>query len=266
VTQQKLEQVATEAHAERVSSANAAIEKRINKPGFDVLARFRELGLEQVDLLRISALFDEGYLNSLSDTMRTRYERFLDDVLAGKVRASEVRERLAVLEEVKATRTHLQGTVTGDAGARLNVGQRNIAHGAFDIKLPNGKAVADKVVAVSGKGTSTTITDALGPQVDGLTVAPEIGKADQVTRPTESRAFHDSERKIFETILERLRTGSGMKLEVGTSYEGKGFSGKITIRTEMLPCDSCADVMVNQFKSMFGSDIAVTVEYGVTYP
>jgi hypothetical protein len=102
--------------------------------------------------------------------------------------------------------------------------------------------------------------------VDGLTVTPEIGKAGQVTKPTESRAFHDSERKIFESILAQLQNASGMKLEVGTSYEGKGFSGRIDIRTEMLPCDSCADVMANQFKAMFGGDITVTVEYGVTYP
>ena len=237
-----------------------------NKPPAEALARFRELGIEQADLQRMSALFEDGYLNSLSDAMRSRYERFIDDVFAGKVRAAEAREHLAVLEEAKTLRTHLQGAVTGDAGARLNIGQRNVAHGAFDIKVPNGKIVADKVVSVSGKGTSTAITDATGPKVDGFTVVPEIGKAAKVTKPTEARAFHDSERKIFESILGQLQSASGMTLEVGKSYQGKGFSGTIDIRTEMLPCDSCADVMANQFKAMFGSDITVTVEYGVTYP
>jgi hypothetical protein len=237
-----------------------------NKPAADARAHFRELGIEQADLQRMTALFDDGYLNSLSDVMRTRYERFLDDVFTGKIRASEAREHRAVLEEAKTLRTHLQATVTGDAAARLNIGQRNIAHASFDIKLPNGKSIADKVVSVSGKGTSTTITDAAGPKIDGLTVTPEIGKASQVTKPTEARAFHDSERKIFESILGQLQNSSGMKLEVGKSYEGKGFSGAIDVRTEMLPCDSCTDVMASQFKAMFGGDITVTIEYGVTYP
>ena len=48
-------------------------------------------------------------------------------------------------------------------------------------------------------------------------------------------------------------------------YQGKEFSGTIDIRTEMLPCDSCADVMTNQFKAMFGTDITVTIEYGVEW-
>jgi len=237
-----------------------------NKPAAEALAHFRELGIEQADLQRMSALFEDGYLSSLSDTMRPRYERFLDDVFAGKIRATEAREHLGVLEEAQTMRTHLQGTVTGEAGAQLNIGQRNIAHGSFDIKLPNGKSIADKVVSVSGKGTSTTITGAAGPKVDGLTVAPEIGKAAQVTAPTEPRAFHDSERKIFESILGQLQSASNMKLDVDTSYQGKGFSGTIDIRTEMLPCDSCADVMTKQFKAMFGTDITVTIQYGVTYP
>lgn len=46
-----------------------------------------------------------------------------------------------------------------------------------DIKLPNGKIIANKAVSVSGKGTSTTIADATGLKIDGFAVAPEIGKA-----------------------------------------------------------------------------------------
>ena len=150
-----------------------------NKPASDVLGHFRELGIEQADLQRLSALLEDSYVSNLSATMRPRYERFLEEVFAGKIRASDARQHLTVLEEAKALRTHLQSTVTGDAGNRLNIGQRNIAHGSFDIKLPNGKVITDKLVSVSGKGTSRAITEATGAKVDGLTVAPEISKADQ---------------------------------------------------------------------------------------
>jgi hypothetical protein len=33
----------------------------------------------------------------------------------------------------------------------------------------------------------------------------------------------------------------------------------------MNPCDSCADVIGNQFQQMFGTDIEVVVNYGVVY-
>lgn len=237
------------------------VDATANNPAVDALAHVRTLGIEQ----RMSALFDDRYLSGLSDTMRPRYERFRGDVLAGKIPDDELLKRLAVLEEHKMLRTHLQGAVTGDAGERLNIGGRNILVSPYVIKLPNGESITGNGLSVSGKRTSTEITDAVGTQVAGYSVVPDIGPAGQVTKPTESRAFHDSERKLFESILEQIQRLSGMKLEVGKSYQGQGFSGEIHIRTEMQPCDSCADVIA-KFEAMFGSDITVTVEHGVTYP
>lgn len=48
--------------------------------------------------------------------------------------------------------------------------------------------------------------------------------------------------------------------------EGLGFSGEITIYSEMKPCESCAKIMTDQFRNYFGNDIRVNIKYGVEYP
>jgi hypothetical protein len=215
---------------------------------------------------QLGQILQPGYLASLTDTMRPRYERLLADIWSGAVTGSALEQRLAVLGEVASIRTGLQRAMTGQAATDLAIGQRNIAYGDFDIHLPNGQELRENVVSVSGKGTSTAITGQVGPALDGRTVVPEVARAHQGFTPTRAAAFNDSERKLFEYILDRIEARIGRRLQSGTSYQGQGFRGRITVNTEMNPCDSCADVIGNQFQQMFGTDIEVLVNYGVQYP
>jgi hypothetical protein len=84
--------------------------------------------------------------------------------------------------------------------------------------------------------------------------------------PLEGHAFHDSERKLFEHILDQIERRIGHQLTPRTSYQGQGFSCRITVNTEMNPCASCADVVGNQFRQMFGYDVTVVINSGVQYP
>jgi hypothetical protein len=215
---------------------------------------------------RLAQILDSRYLASLSENMRPRYDQLLTEIFNGSVTGAALDQRLAVLSEVASIRSGLQQAVTGAAGEHLNIGQRNIAYGDFDIRLPSGQELRENVVSVSGKGTSTDITGQVGPALDGRTVVPEVARAHQGFTPTEGRAFNDSERKLFEYILDRIEARLGRRLQPGQSYQGQGYSGRITVNTEMNPCDSCADVIGNQFRQMFGTDINVVVNFGVQYP
>jgi hypothetical protein len=215
---------------------------------------------------RLAQILEPGYLASLSENMRPRYQQLLTEVFDGTVTGAALDQRLQVLSEVAAIRSGLQQTVTGAAGTHLAIGQRNIAYGDFDIRLPSGQELRENVVSVSGPGASNDITGQVGPSLGGRTVVPEIVRSGQTFAPTEGRAFHDSERKLFEYILDRIEARIGRRLQPGTSYQGQGYSGRITVNTEMSPCDSCANVIDEQFKRMFGTDINVVVNYGVQYP
>lgn len=215
---------------------------------------------------RLAQILQPGYLASLTDTMRPRYERLLTEIWSGAVTGAALEQRLAVLGEVASIRSGLQRAITGQAATDLAIGQRNIAYGDFDLHLPNGQELRENVVSVSGKGTSNAITGQVGPALDGRTVVPEVNRAHQGFTPTRGAAFNDSERKLFEYILDRIEARIGRRLQPGTSYQGQGFRGRITVNTEMNPCDSCADVIGHQFQQMFGTDIEVVVNYGVQYP
>ena len=51
-----------------------------------------------------------------------------------------------MLSEVASIRSNLSHAITGEAGQRLAIGQRNIAFADFDIRLPNNQRLRERVV------------------------------------------------------------------------------------------------------------------------
>lgn len=241
-------------------------------------AMFDDLSLN--DLMRLERVIgDQTYLSTLSDNMRDRYTRIVrelgDDLSAGRIDAEGIRQRISVMEEIQSTRTALNAALSDAAGESANIGSRNMAYGDFNINMP-GEAgnLSESVMSISGKRTSAGITSDLGEtSFGGRNIVPDLDNGSLVFRHTEGRAKNDSERKLFEYLIDQMEArirqqpGQGrFRFRAGENYAGQGYSGTINLFSEMKPCDSCAEIISQQFRAMFGTDITVNVTYGVTYP
>lgn len=241
-------------------------------------AMFDEMSLN--DLLRLERVIgDSSYMSTLSDNMRERYTRIVrelgDDLSAGRIDVDGIRQRISVMEEIQSTRTALNAALSDAAGETANIGARNMAYGDFNINLPGDAGnVSESVMSISGKRSSATITDDLGEtSFGGRNVVPDLDNGSLVFRHTEGRAKNEAERKLFEYLIDQMEAQirqqpgqNRFRFQAGQSYAGQGYSGTINLFSEMKPCDSCAEIISQQFRAMFGSDITVNVTYGVTYP
>ncbi|MDJ0574110.1 MAG: DUF4157 domain-containing protein [Xenococcaceae cyanobacterium MO_234.B1] len=237
---------------------------------FDTFNNFRNIfqAIEHSDISRMRSVFSETFLNSLSDNMRRRYQQLLEDTMRGNLGPSgpSFSERLEVLSRIHSLRGELSQRLSQQANAQINLGQRNLMTGDFQIRLPNGESIAESMLSVSGRDTSNRLIDDLGNSIQNRTITPEIDRSNQRFTPSEGRAFHDSERKFLEYIVRRMQDVSQIPINRGQSYIGQGFSGRIVIQSEMQPCTSCLDVIERQFRDMFGNDISLNFIYGVNYP
>jgi hypothetical protein len=237
---------------------------------FDRFADFQRVfnALDDTALTRMLAVYDDAFLAALSTRMRGRYELLLREVATGTLDPAgpSFIERLTVLGQVRGLRSDLAQNLSPQAQAAINIGQRNLMSGTFNIQLPGNQSMSGNGIALSGRGTSQSLIQDVGNSFQGRTIIPEINTTDQIFTPTVGRAFHDSERKFFEHVVHEMERRTGMTIRSGQSYQGQGFSGRIDIFTEMKPCDSCTDIMKHQFRNMFGSDITVNINYGVNYP
>jgi len=241
-----------------------------NFTSFDRFQRvFNAVGPEDLD--RMISVFDGDYLGSLSPRMRERYQRLLDEVATGDLSPTgpEFRQRLEVLEEVKKLRSDLGnalGPLSNRAKKKIGISSRNIAYGDFDISLPNGKKITGEYVSVFGENTSNSITQGIGEEsLNQKEIIPDIDESQSTFTPSNPRRAHDSERKLFEDIISRMEDELGLPLDRDGRYAGMGFSGQVEVLSEMEPCDSCETIITEQFKSMFGEDIDVVVQYGVEF-
>ena len=232
------------------------------------------------DVERLKRIFNEDYLNSLGDEMAGRYRRLLDDIADGNsppvaeyAEPLSFSDRLKVLDEVESVKTELAektSNAPADALKKMRIGERNIGYGSYEIILPNGEAVQGNFVSTSGKtsGKGGDLYEYTGERLDdGRTIIPDFPKkrASKFLEHTINKNANDSERKALEYILGQIKSklseartsfnrvdDLSYSLEPGI-YEGQGFSGKIDIFSEMNPCSSCENVMVQQFRRYFGS-------------
>lgn len=136
-------------------------------------------------------------------------------------------------------------------------------------------------ISTSGKTSAkgADLLDYTGETLDdGRTVAPDFPKKkkSKFFEATQDKRANDSERKAFEYIMGQIKSQLAKDRvsfkpveefagnEPGV-YQGQGFSGKIIINSEMTPCDSCGEVITEQFSKYFGKDIEVEVKYGVEF-
>ena len=296
-TYSQLDNVATaqrSQYLEAIANAPTKGEKLLEFGNFGSPERFKNVlnALDSVDdVERLKRVFNEDYLNSLGEKMAGRYRRLLDDIADGNsppvakyAKPLSFSERLKVLDEVETVKTELaEKTKNAPANVlkKMRMGQRNIAYGSYKIELPNSEVIEGNFVSRSAK-TSAKGADLLeytGETLDdGRTFVPDFPKkrASKFFEATEDRGANDSERKALEYIMGQIKSKlskdriSFKRVEqfIGKDpglYEGQGFSGKITINSEMTPCSSCENVIAIQFKEYFGNDIAVEVKYGVEY-
>ena len=243
------------------------------------------------DVAIMKRVFNEDYLNSLGDEMAGRYRRLLDDIANGNpppvakyAEPLSFSERLKVLDEVESVKKELfqkTSNAPADVLEKMKIGERNIGYGSYKIKLPNGEIVEGDFISTSSKTSSkgADLLEYTGETLnDGRTIVPDFPKkrASKFFEANNSKRANDSERKAFEYIMGQIKAKlardrvSFNRVEEFTGknygqYEGQGFSGKITVNSEMTPCSSCENVIVKQFKEYFGRDIAVEVKYGVEY-
>ena len=240
------------------------------------------------DVATLERVMNEDYLASLGDEMAGRYRRLLNNIADGNpppvakyAEPLSFSERLKVLDEVESVKKELIQKTEDAPTAVRKIGQRNIGYGSYDITLPNGETINGNFVSTSGKtsGKGGDLYDYTGETLDdGRTIIPDFPKkrASKFFEATEDRGANDSERKAFEYIMGQIKAKlsedriSFKRVEEFTEretgiYQGQGFSGNITINSEMTPCDSCENVLAIQFKEYFGNDITVEVNYGVEY-
>ena len=266
-------------------------EKLLEFGNFGSPERFKNVlnALDSVDdVERLKRVFNEDYINSLGKKMPGRYRRLLDDIADGNpppvaeyAQPLSFSERLKVLDEVETVKTELAQKTKDAPVAVRKIGQRNIGYGSYDIRLPNGEAVQGNFVSTSGKtsGKGGNLYEYTGETLDdGRIIIPDFPKkkASKFFEATEDRGANDSERKAFEYIMGQIKSKlskdrvSFKRVEEFTAkgsvlYEGQGFSGKITINSEMTPCNSCGNIIAKQFAKYFGQDISLEIKYGVEY-
>ena len=246
------------------------------------------------DVAIMERVMNEDYLDSLGEMMAGRYRKLLDDIANGNpppvakyAEPLSFSERLKILDKVKSVKTELaQKTenAPADVQEKMSITARNIGYGSYDITLPNGETVEGDFISTSSKTSSrgADLLEYTGETLDdGRTIVPDFPKkrTSKFFEATESIRANDSERKAFEYIMGQIKSKlskdrisfkpiddlSSASKEVAL-YEGQGFSGEITIYSEMKPCDSCEDVFTEQFAKYFGNDILVQIKYGVQFP
>ena len=230
--------------------------------------------IERTDLDRMAVVFSDTYQNSLTPPMQKRYSNLLRDCATGelvKQGGASFQDRLEIIEQVHNLRTNMREALSGmepEQQEWLNLGQRNFAYGSFDITLPNHNNISDDFVSVSGKGVSTAIVrNGVGNSFEGRAIIPDIPRARPERRLAHTRGAnaHDSERKLFEDILKKMEEQLGSRLNPLQNYQGRGFSGQVNLYSEMSPCESCTEIIEQQFRAMFGNDIDINIRYGVDF-
>ncbi len=228
-------------------------------------------------------VFNDAYQNSLNPIMQGRYATLRRDLVTGNLPAQgsqSFRERLEVLEEVRNIRTGLRdevGEVPLNPIDGLNLGQRNIAYGTFEITLPGGTEISEEFISIAGSRTARTLRDNFNlDSFEGRAIMPEPqGGARRRFPPLPDlpQNTNDSERKLFEEVIRQMERARNQETRGAfgrfvpserNRYQGQGYSGSINLYSEMSPCRSCR-MIVNQFRDMFGGDIDVNVRYGVEY-
>ncbi|WP_017662970.1 deaminase domain-containing protein [Baaleninema simplex] len=154
---------------------------------------------------------------------------------------------------------------------RISLKSRNIAYGSFDISFTgregNVTTITDEFVSVSGYQNSKLMIDNnVSESIEGRTIIPDVPEENhrRVQHTIDSQS-DDSERKLIEEILRQMEEKSGIRLNYEGNYQGLGFSGTVELYSEQSPCDSCEDIIENQFKNMFGGDLDINVKHGVEY-
>ena len=229
------------------------------------------------DVERLKLIFNEDYLNSLSNDMRRRYEELLEEVAeTGNLpqpkysfKGVSFSDRLKVLEEVSETKTRLKNEVSDPIYQKQKLGGRNVAIGSIELTLPNNQNISEEVISISGKKFPQQIRGTSPEhQINGKRIVPSMNKNDNrlpVTGRPPGYGDYDSERKMVYYVIEEIERKSGITIEL-SKKPYSGFSGKITIYTEMSPCISCDNILTKQLDDIFGkNNIQVEVKYGVIY-
>ncbi|MHC5736229.1 hypothetical protein [Nostoc sp.] len=202
--------------------------------------------------------------------MRERYELLIQGVKNGTLDLTKpsVYRRFLILKQVKELRTGLSKAVSSEVTKELELGQHNIAYGSYKITLPNGKIISGDFISVSGKNVSKIIIDQIGTSFNKKNIIPEVNRVNKKLgrfKVTRKGGDHDFDRKLFEYLLKEMEKSLGTPLKVDADYQGRGFSRKIVVNSEMTPCYSCEEIIGLQFQEMFGKDIQVDVHGGVDY-
>ena len=249
--------------------------------------RFRNVlnALESVDdIERLKRIFKENYLNSLSSDMRRRYQELLEEIassgsvpsppqhLQTLVGNQTFRDHLEVLEQASQTKRTLENQLTSEVYNDYELGGRNVAFGSIELNLPNGQRINEEAISISGKKFPQQINGrSPNHQIDNKRIVPPPNRGDN-RLPVNYRprgGHQDSERKMAYYILEQIEARTGISvdpLNIPEAQSYNGFSGKITIYSEMSPCTSCADILTDQLDNLFGEgNIKVEVKYGVVY-
>lgn len=205
-------------------------------------------------LRRIKALWGDGYLEGLSQDMRARYLKFLDDFLDGKV--GSIHAALAVMEQSKLLRVAL-----ANVRASANIAGRNIGWGDFVIDLGDAGNLGGNFLSVSGKSTSQSIRQDVGGVVRGLNVIDDIRGGTR--RFTPSRGHHDSEIKLMEYLASQIQELTDVPIVKNGKYPQ--FSGTIELNSEMTLCSSCQMVVEDQWKDMFPNITILPPKTGIFY-
>ena len=254
---------------------------------------FNAIGSE-ADVRLIESIFGDAYLKStevedpskpyLSNGMQERYKLMLEEVASGSLNSSNPEystsfiERLKILEEIKEVRTELYerlGAKPYKSGKKngFRIVSRNVAHGKYNIvntSNPNSSVTGD-FLSLSGYYTddatgNNKLTQRLGSdELDGKEIVSDVvngsreifePKSDQV----EGDPAQDSERKVLESIARQMETEWNEQFDIEGAYPD--YAGDVKINSEMLPCDSCKNVITEQFKKMF-PNINLEVKHGV---
>ena len=183
-------------------------------------------------------------------------------------------EQLEVLEQATQTKRTLEERLTPEVynDRRYQLGGRNIAFGSIELNLPSGQQINEEVVSISGKKFPQEINGrSPDHQINNRRIVPSPNRGDNRLPVTQrdSGGHQDSERKMAYYILEQIEARTGINVDPSNLPEGEiysGYSGKITISSEMSPCTSCADILTDQLNRLFGEgNIKVEVKYGVIF-
>ena len=212
--------------------------------------------------------------------MQGRYQDLLDEIVAARNLAPEnpdaaarALSRLESQVRVVTEMAHVRGDLA-NAGVNIrNTHNRNMATANYELTMGNHEPLTGNNVSVSGRLDANAANRSIrqngaGTTIDGAEMTPNAPRGDrnfQVhrTNPLEGNGGHqDSEAKLFEMLLPRMRRQFGVNFEVGRTYPD--VRGNFTLTSEMTPCSSCGNI-IGQFRNMF-PNVNVTIRSGVRYP